>query len=105
MGNVSNPGLNVANYDNSAGWNFQNGNVTTVGSAGPLSSSYHGTYDQAGNVSEWVETLDGNKRWIRGGSFEDNAGILANTANKRQNPDREEAVIGFRVAAGIGGNP
>jgi hypothetical protein len=34
-GNVSNAGPNVANYNFSADWNNQNGNVTTVGSCGP----------------------------------------------------------------------
>jgi formylglycine-generating enzyme required for sulfatase activity len=51
-GNISNPG-NVANYANGADWNGQDGNVTTVGSGGPLSVGPYGTYDQAGNVSEW----------------------------------------------------
>jgi len=35
-GDISNPGANVANYGNGADWNSQDGNVTTVGSAGPL---------------------------------------------------------------------
>jgi formylglycine-generating enzyme required for sulfatase activity len=51
-GNISNPG-NVANYANGADWNGQDGNVTTVGSGGPLSVGPYGTYDQAGNVKEW----------------------------------------------------
>lgn len=46
---IANPGFNVANYDLGVG--FQ----TTVGSAGPLSRSYYGTYDQSGNVEEWTD--------------------------------------------------
>src|SRR6185436_1009629 len=45
-GNVSNPGANVANYNFGADWAGQDGNVTSVASAGPSSASYHGTYDQ-----------------------------------------------------------
>ena len=35
LGDISNPGANVANYATGADWNGQNGNVTTVGSQGP----------------------------------------------------------------------
>jgi hypothetical protein len=38
--------------------------VTSVGSAGPLSASYYGTYDQSGNANEWTENVS-----IRGGHF------------------------------------
>lgn len=47
-GNISNPGPNVANYQSGADWNGQDGNVTTVGSAGAGSASYYGTFDQGG---------------------------------------------------------
>jgi formylglycine-generating enzyme len=42
-GDVSNPGANVVNFNSSADWNSQNGNVTTVGSAG--ADNYFGTSD------------------------------------------------------------
>jgi len=54
-GDISNPGSNVVNYGRTADWNGQDGNVTTVGSAGPLSKSFYGTSDQGGNVSEWTD--------------------------------------------------
>jgi formylglycine-generating enzyme len=38
VGDISNPGVNVANYLDGADWNGQDGNLTTVGSAGPLSA-------------------------------------------------------------------
>ena len=68
MGNISNPGANVANYFNGADWNALDGNVTTVGSAGPLSYSFYGTADQGGNVSEWNEALitGSSRRFARG---------------------------------------
>ncbi|MEX2170423.1 MAG: LamG-like jellyroll fold domain-containing protein [Pirellulales bacterium] len=64
VGNISNPGVNTANYIEAANWNGSApfGNVTTVGSAGPLSASYYGTFDQSGNVSEFNENVA-----IRGG--------------------------------------
>jgi formylglycine-generating enzyme len=66
VGNVSNPGVNVATYNAGANWNGSApfGHITTVGSAGPLSASYYGTYDQSGNISEFTENVS-----IRGGSF------------------------------------
>ena len=98
VGDVSNPGLNVANFNDSADWNSLDGNVTTVGSCGPLSTSHWGTYDQGGNVAEWVETPDGTRRWVRGGSFEDDEGDLGPTADETRNPLNERDDIGFRVA-------
>ena len=35
VGDISNPGANVANYNFGADWNGQNGNVTTVGTQAP----------------------------------------------------------------------
>jgi formylglycine-generating enzyme len=71
MGDIANPGANVANYNFGAQWNGVQGNVTTVGSAGPLSASYYGTFDQGGNVEEWNETpfMSGASRGSRGGNY------------------------------------
>jgi sulfatase modifying factor 1 len=68
-GIISNPGANVANYNFGADWNAQDGNVTTVGSAG--ATSYYGTFDQGGNVWEWNEAIvvGGAARGVRGGSW------------------------------------
>ena len=58
VGDIANPGANVANYMKIANWNgTTTGNITTVGSAGPLSDSYYGTTDQGGNVWDWYETI------------------------------------------------
>ena len=79
-GNITNPGANVVNFASGADWNAQNGNVTSVG--GSLSASYYGTYDQDGNVFEWLETRSGaGNRIIRGGGYDsDAAGLQAASA-------------------------
>ena len=99
-GDISNRGLNVANYDYGADWNGENGNVTTSGSAGPLSTSYFGTYDQGGNVSEWTETFGTtvNKRQTMGGHYQSNLTDLQEGSVKEEQFGVEKAEIGFRVA-------
>lgn len=53
------PGINKANFNLVADWDSsgdavaENGNVTTVGTNG--GTSYYGTYDQLGNISEWID--------------------------------------------------
>jgi hypothetical protein len=82
-GDIANPGANVANYNFGAQWNGVQGNVTTVGSAGPLSASYYGTFDQGGNVQEWNETpfMSGTSRGNRGGNYVSPSNGLAYSSN------------------------
>lgn len=98
VGGVSNPGANVANYQSGADWNGENGHVTTVASCGPSSTSPRGTYDQNGNVAEWTETIEGNRRVVRGGSYRDPTGRLRPTSNVSEQPHDAEDWIGFRLA-------
>jgi formylglycine-generating enzyme required for sulfatase activity len=101
-GNVSNPGVNVANYLQQANWNgTASGNVTTVGGAGPASSSFFGTSDQGGNVQEWTEGVrvhpsQGILRNKRGGSW----AFFSMVASVRDfNSQNTNAVAqGFRLA-------
>lgn len=94
-GDISNPGKNVINYQNGADWNGQNGNVTTVGSAGPLSRSFYGTSDQGGNVYERVEEGE-----VRGGSWNSSGGIRSfeTLGGDATGNGLEHVELGFRVA-------
>ncbi|MEI8372586.1 MAG: autotransporter-associated beta strand repeat-containing protein [Planctomycetota bacterium] len=102
LGNISNPGANVANYNYGADWNGQDGNVTTVGSAGAESASFYGTFDQGGNVWEWNDAvISGSFRGLRGGSFGDNTDWLASSDRYKAygDPTGENTNKGFRVAS------
>ena len=102
VGDISNPGANVANYNFGADWNGRNGNVTTVGSAGALSDSFYGTADQGGNVWEWNEALialiSGSSRGVRGAAFDNSSSFLLASNRQHYDPSREHYFIGFRVA-------
>ena len=106
-GDISNPGANVANYNSGADWDSQNGNVTTVGSAGALAESYFGTADQGGNVYEWHdEVIFGSYRGQRGGSFATtNVFSLRAYDSTGNTPLAESDDVGFRFATTIGAIP
>jgi formylglycine-generating enzyme required for sulfatase activity len=99
-GVISNPGANVANHNLGADWNNQNGNVTTVGSAGVAANSYFGTADQAGNVWEYNDAvLNNSLRGVRGGAWDNTSNFLAASARNGGSPTDEHNSWGFRVAA------
>jgi formylglycine-generating enzyme required for sulfatase activity len=97
-GNVDNDTANIANYNNGADWNGQNGNVTTVGSGGPGSASFYGAFDMGGNVWEWNEQTIGGFRGLRGGSWLFDSGGLQSSTRGNVAPTLEINIIGFRVA-------
>jgi hypothetical protein len=98
MGDISNPGANVANFFEAADWNGQDGNVTTVGSAGNSSASPYGTFDQGGNVHERNETVfDSSRRGLRGGSRYSTFDLRADFPFSNR-PSPEVSGFGFRVA-------
>jgi formylglycine-generating enzyme required for sulfatase activity len=98
LGDISNPGANVANYGNGAQI------LTTVGSAGPLSESYYGTSDQGENVREWNESLyfygGAFLRGDRGGALYSLAEDMTGVALNWNDPalDDNAGAYGFRVA-------
>lgn len=102
MGTISNSGSNVANYNSGADWNAQNGNVTTVGSAGSLSEGYYGTLDQAGNVWEWSEGIDaGTQRALRGGGWGSLSSGIRSSSRLTYLPTAEDYGVGFRLASAV----
>lgn len=90
----------TVNYNNGAIWNNQIGNVSTVGTNG-VSSTY-GTFDQNGNVWEWLETGDHlNVRYLRGGSYSSQGYELQsrNTSGRKKAPMTSySSDKGFRIA-------
>ena len=84
-------GLNTANFNNCANWNGETGNLTTVGANGGPSA--YGTYDQAGNVDEWVG--DG---YSLGGSYADAAsGLVIPSGLIVDTITAASAGLGFRI--------
>jgi len=85
--------------------------VFTEAGAFAQSPSAYGTFDQAGNVSEWVETSsqwDGTAspslRWARGGSAaSSDAGRNVRTTDRSLFYDTDSAFVGFRVACAVPG--
>lgn len=63
------------------------------------SASYYGTYDQNGNVFEWIETLrtNGKQRWIRGGALTQHSSSMIRTNRDCEFGDHELYLFGFRV--------
>jgi formylglycine-generating enzyme len=99
FGNISNPGVNVVNYNNGADWNGQDGNLTTVGSAGLSSRSFYGTFDQAGNAIEWnggEPTL--TTMFILGGAWTQPLSKISSAALDVGHTTDEFSSLGFRVA-------
>lgn len=101
MGDISNPGANVANYNDGADWNGLNGNLTTVGSAGPASESFYGTSDQSGNVLEWTETIAQSEgsRVVRGGSWDNDESLMQSISQTSFGVQFGDQRLGFRVAS------
>lgn len=100
-GDINNPGPNVANYDNGADWNGLDGNLTSVGSAGPGSESFYGTSDQSGNVLEWTETVAQTEgsRVVRGGSWDNDESLMQSTSSTSFGTQFGDQRLGFRVAS------
>jgi len=91
---------NVANYLRGADWNNQNGNVTTVGSA--EAPSHYGTFDQGGNVKEWIDTIPSGVggRVLWGGAFALGGAVeIQSSGRSGTSPTFEDEEKGFRVSS------
>lgn len=75
--------------------------ISTVGTNGR--SSYYGTFDQNGNVWEWIETgTTNNQRYLRGGSFNSSTAEIdgSSVSSRKISPSNAVSVeYGFRVAS------
>ena len=107
IGDVANPGRNVANYDFGATWNDTEGLgiMVTVGGAGPGSASPYGTYDQTGNQWEWCGTFVGANRVMRGGSLWSPLESQQATHRADYFPETGGASLGFRVSGVLQNGP
>ena len=84
-------GTNTANFNGCADWNGQDGNVTTVGRNGGPSA--YGTYDQGGNVDEWVDDF-----YALGGSYASSGSILSINSTLSKIPSSSTVdSLGFRL--------
>ncbi|MBL8532248.1 MAG: SUMF1/EgtB/PvdO family nonheme iron enzyme [Betaproteobacteria bacterium] len=101
VGDIANPGPNVANYAFGANWDGTGslGHFTTVGSAGPESASPYGTFDQGGNVIEWIDEVTGIYRVTRGGSLWLEADKLRSDYSSFYNPNTQGSSLGFRISS------
>jgi len=88
--------FNSANFY-SGRWAAPFPHLTKVGSY-PGSSSSFGTFDQAGNVMEWVEDRNGLGRMALGGSLFMYGSALRRSYRDSELPDQKLATFGFRVA-------
>jgi formylglycine-generating enzyme required for sulfatase activity len=107
-GDIANPSATRVNYNSNSVWNGQNGNVTTVGSAG--NTSFYGAFDMNGNVREWIETTAFSQgfRGQMGGDF--TSGFNANpnlvfgldpAFVNYAVPTSEGSTLGFRFASPV----
>ena len=72
--------------------------LTPVG-AFTASSSYYGTYDQEGNVLEWIDGVRSGQRWLNGGAWDLVAGNLPVSASFLDDEGARTVSLGFRLAA------
>ncbi len=85
-------GFNSANYGINANWGSSLlGNVTSVGSNGGPSA--YGTFDQSGNVFEWLQSGA-----LRGGSYLSTVDELSSVAPAAAAAATRGTDIGFRIA-------
>jgi formylglycine-generating enzyme required for sulfatase activity len=68
VGEVTNPEGPTANFDMSCDWLGLDGFTSRIGST--ESPSHYGTFDQGGNVWEWLEDGVGAERYVRGGAYD-----------------------------------
>ena len=99
MGDQPNQANYWGNETGSGMQTFEDRNYLTVGGAFSGSSTFFGTYDQTGNVWEWVDIVIENSRGLRGGGW--NNPLSYQPATFRHGPfgpGNELREVGFRLA-------
>ena len=110
-GGVCSKGYAYSGSDNSnlVAWTFENSTGATVNQyagrgtwpAGQKATNELGIFDMSGNIGEWCwDEYDDFHRVHRGGSWNELASYSA--FRNRDQPDRANSVIGFRLARNIG---
>jgi formylglycine-generating enzyme required for sulfatase activity len=89
-------GANSANFASAVG----GGTHSAAGAYGQAASHY-GTFDQGGNVQEWLETLNAGFRILRGGHFTNNDSALSALGRGYWFADGAFEHTGFRVASSV----
>jgi len=107
-GNIIGSGSNEANYYNGVYSVSQSSSLsgnpnycylTPVGSF-TASASYYGTYDQSGDVFNWIDTTDDSDYPVlRGGDWYIYSGYLSSSDRDLGTPTTTNYTIGFRVAS------
>jgi len=105
---------NAANYyyGSSSNVGYNNGYAVTSSATGNSdqlyltpaggytnSASYYGTFDQGGNLIEWMEDSTSSYRYLRSGSWSIGIGALAADNQGATGPSGEYNNVGFRIAA------
>lgn len=97
------PAGNYANWSRGADWNYQDGNVTTVGTNG--GSSAYGAFDMNGNVREWNDLTGAANanRAHRGGDFYGTASNALSSQYSVQSSLAQTGYynVGFRLAGPV----
>jgi hypothetical protein len=92
-------GNNANFYTGPGDYPIDSGKYTTVAGQFQSSRSPYGTFDQAGNVWEWNESiLYGTSRGLLGGSFDYNIFALRASGRSCDLPPLEHRDVGFRLS-------
>jgi formylglycine-generating enzyme required for sulfatase activity len=76
------------------------GNMLTSVNAYPASPGPFGTFDQGGNVAEWIDArVVGDGRVLRGGSWQQSANAMDSLNRDFERSSLAAYYIGFRLAA------